>query len=333
MKAIVCPKYGSPDQLQLKEVDKPIPKEDEALVKVYATSINAADMETMRGTSMARIGGPFRPMHKILGSDIAGRVEAVGRNVKQFKPGDEIWGDLSFPHNCGAFAEYVCIPEQALRLKPANMTFEEAAAIPTAAVVALQNLCGKRPIQPGQKVLINGAGGGVGTFAVQIAKHYGAEVTAVDSTSKLDLLRSIGADYVIDYRVEDFTKSIHCYDLILDIVANRSFFAYKRVLSPNGICVIVGGSTSAVCQALVLGPLISMMNSKKMGVVMWRPNKKEDLDLLIELFEAGKVIPIIDKRYALNEIPEAIKYLEAGRARGKVVITVVSPIFSESHKN
>ncbi|MDQ0193388.1 NAD(P)-dependent alcohol dehydrogenase [Paenibacillus wynnii] len=193
MKAIVSHKYGSPDILQFKEVNTPTPKENEALVKVYATSLNAADLETLRGTPMSRFGGLLRPKHKILGTDIAGRVEAVGSKVMQFQSGDEIWGDLSFPHNCGAFAEYVCIPEQALRLKPASMTFEEAAAIPTSAIVALQNLCGKRPIQPGQKVLINGAGGGVGTFAVQLAKHFGAEVTGVDNAGKLDLLRSIGA--------------------------------------------------------------------------------------------------------------------------------------------
>jgi NADPH:quinone reductase-like Zn-dependent oxidoreductase len=321
MKAIVCTKYGSPDVLQLKEVTKPTPKDNEALVKVHAASLNAADFELLRGVFVVRIVAPLKPMYKILGSDIAGRVEAVGRNVKQFQPGDEIWGDLS-AHGFGAFAEYVCVPEKALRLKPASMTFEEAAAYPQAAVLALQNLRVKRPIQPGQKVLINGAGGGVGTFAVQIAKYFGAEVTGVDSTMKLDMLRSIGADQVIDYTQEDYTKSGQRYELILDVVAYHSIFEYKRALSPKGIFVYVGGSTAAIFQALFLGPLISRTGSKKMGVVMWKPNKKEDLDFLKELYEAGKVVPVIDRRYPLSEVPEALRYLEEGHARGKVVITV-----------
>ena len=321
MKAIVCTKYGSPDVLQLKEVEKPTPKDNEALVKVHAASVNAADVETLRGVFVVRIAAPLKPMYKILGSDIAGRVEAVGRKVKQFQPGDEIWGDL-FACGFGAFAEYVCVPENTLALKPASMTFEEAATYPQAAILALQNLRDKRPIEPGQKVLINGAGGGVGTFAVQIAKYFGAEVTGVDSTRKLDMLRSIGADQVIDYTQEDFTKSGQRYDLILDVVAYRSIFDYKRALSPKGIYVFVGGSTAAIFQALLLGPLISMTGSKKMGVVMWKPNKKEDLVFLKELFEAGKVVPVIDRGYPLSEVPEAFRYLEKGRAQGKVVITL-----------
>jgi NADPH:quinone reductase-like Zn-dependent oxidoreductase len=321
MKAIVCYKYGSPDVLQLKDVEKPTPKDNEALVKVHAASLNAADLETLRGVFVVRIAAPLKPMYKILGSDIAGRIEAVGRNVKQFQPGDEIWGDL-FVCGFGAFAEYVSVPENELALKPASMTFEEAATYPQAAILALQNLRDKRPIQPGQKVLINGAGGGVGTFAVQIAKYFGAEVTGVDSTRKLDMLRSIGADQVIDYTQEDFTKSGQRYDLILDVVAYRSIFDYKRALSPKGIYVFVGGSTAAIFQALFLGPLISMTGSKKMGVVMWKPNKKEDLVFLKELFEAGKVVPVIDRRYPLSEAAEALRYLEEGHARGKVVITM-----------
>jgi len=330
MKAIVCTKYGSPDVLQLKEVEKPTPKEEEVLVKVHAASVNAADLETLRGVFIVRIVGPLKPMYKILGTDIAGRVEAVGRNVKQFQPGDEIWGDLS-AYGWGAFAEYVSVPENALRLKPASMTFEEAAAYPQAAVLALQNLreaplgtrpeC-KRQIQPGQKVLINGAGGGVGTFAVQIAKSYGAEVTGVDSMRKLDMLRSIGADQVIDYTQEDFTKSGQRYDLILDVVAHRSIFDYRRALSPKGIFVMVGGSTAAMFQSFSLGPLISMTGSKKMGVVMWKPNKEEDLALLEELFEAGKVVPVIDRRYPLSEVPEALRYLAEEPHLGKIVVTV-----------
>jgi len=322
MKAIVCTKYGSPDVLKLKEIEKPTPKDNEALVKVHAASLNAADFETLRGTWSVRLGGPLKPMYKILGSDIAGRIEAVGRNVKQFSPGDEIWGDLSYPYGFGAFAEYVCVPENALRLKPASMTFEDAAAVPTAAVVALQNLRDKRPIQPGQKVLINGAGGGVGTFAVQLAKYFGAEVTGVDSTRKLDMLRSIGADHVIDYTQEDFTKNGQHYDLILDVVVHRSIFDYKRALSPKGICVFVGGSMTRVFLNMLLGSLISMTGSKKMGLVMWKPNKKEDLDFLKELLEAGKVVPVIDRRYPLSEVAEALRYLEEGHAQGKIVITL-----------
>ncbi len=242
-------------------------------------------------------------------------------------------GDLS---ECGfgAFAEYVCVPENAVRLKPTSMTFEEAAAVPSAGVVALQNLRGvgssslsfllsdKGHIQSGQKVLIHGAGGGVGTFAVQIAKAFGAEVTGVDSTRKLDMLRSIGADHVIDYTQEDFTKSGQRYDLILDVVASQSIFDYKRALSPKGIYVMVGGSLAAILQGFLLGPLISRTGSKKMGSVMWKPNNQEDLAILEELFAAGKVAPVIDRRYPLSEVPEALRYLEEGHAKGKVVITV-----------
>jgi len=333
MKAIVYTAYGSPDVLQLKEIEKPTPKDHEVLVKVLAASLNAADFEMLRGTWSARFGGLLKPRHKILGSDIAGRIEAVGRNVQQVHPDDEVFGDLS---ECGfgAFAEYVCVPENAVRLKPASMTFEEAAAIPSAGVVALQNLRGvvssslsfllsdKGHIQSGKKVLIDGAGGGVGTFAVQIAKSFGAEVAGVDSTRKLDMLRSIGADHVIDYTQEDFTKSGQRYDLILDVVASQSIFDYKRALSPKGIYVMVGGSLAAILQGFLLGPLISRTGSKKMGSVMWKPNNQEDLAILEELFAAGKVAPVIDRRYPLSEVPEALRYLEEGHAKGKVVITV-----------
>jgi NADPH:quinone reductase-like Zn-dependent oxidoreductase len=322
MKAIVCTEYGSPDVLQLKEVAKPVPRDNEVLVIVHAASLNAADLEILRGVFVNRITAPLRPMYKILGTDIAGRIEAVGRNVKQFKPGDEVWGDLSFPYGSGTFAEYVCAHEDAFGLKPASMTFEEAAAIPTAGVVALQNLRGKRPIQPGQQVLINGAGGSVGTFAVQLAKYFGAEVTGVDSMEKLDMLRSIGADHVIDYTEEDFTKSGQLYDLILDVVVHRSVFDYKRALSPEGITVMVGGSTARVFSNLLLGPVVLMTGSKKVSLVRWEPNKEEDLDFLKELFEAGKVKPVIDRCYPLSEVPEALRYFGKGYARGKVVIAV-----------
>jgi len=319
LKAIVYTKYGPPDVLQLEEVEKPTPKDDEVLVKVHTASVNAADLEYLRGTLMIRLGGLLKPKNHILGSDIAGRVVSVGRNIKQFQPGDDIFGD-SFYSGFGAFAEYVCVPEKVLALKPASMTFEEVVTLPQSGLLALQGLRDKRQIQPGQKVLINGAGGGTGTFAVQIAKYFGAEVTGVDSTRKLDMLRSIGADHVIDYTQEDFTKSGQRYDLILDVAAYHSIFDYKRALSPKGIYVMVGGSMALMFQVLFLGPWISMTGSKKMGILMHKPNK--DLAFMKELFEAGKVVPVIDRRYPLSEVAEALRYLEEGHAQGKLVITV-----------
>jgi len=321
MKAIVYTKYGSPDVLQLKEVEKPTPKDNEVLIKVHAASINSWDWELLRGKPFVNrlLFGLLKPKIKILGADIAGRVEAVGRNVKQFQPGDEVFGDLC---ECGwgGFAEYVCARENALALKPASMTFEEVAAVPQAAVMALQGLRDKGQIQPGQKVLINGAGGGVGTFAVQIAKSFEAEVTGVDSTRKLDMLRSIGADQVIDYTQEDFTKSGQRYDLILDVAAYHSIFDYKRALSPKGIYVMVGGSSARIFQVMFLGPLISMTGSKKLGILAHKPNK--GLDFMKELFEAGKVVPVIDRRYPLSEVPEALRHFGEGHAKGKLVINL-----------
>ena len=250
---------------------------------------------------------------------MAGRVEAVGKNVKQFQPDDEVFGDIS---GCGwgGFAEYVCARENALALKPTSVTFEEAAAVPQAALLALQGLRYKGQIQPGQKVLINGAGGGAGTFAVQIAKSFGAEVTGVDSTKKLDMMRSIGADQVIDYTQEDFTKNEQRYDLILDVAAYHSIFDYKRALSPKGIYVMVGGSSARIFQVSFLGPWISMTGGKKMGLLLHKPNK--GLAFMKELLEAGKVLPVIDRRYPLSEVPEALRYFGEGHARGKVVITL-----------
>jgi NADPH:quinone reductase-like Zn-dependent oxidoreductase len=319
MKAIVYTEYGPPDVLQLKEVEKPTPKDNEVLVKVHAASVNYGDLPILRGEPLQRLigGGLLKPRHKILGDDIAGRVEAVGRNVEQFQPGDEVFGISDF----GAFAEYVCASEDLLVLKPASMTFEEAAAVPFAATTALNGLRDKGQIQSGQKVLINGASGGVGTFAVQIAKSFGAEVTGVCSTKKLDMVRSIGADQVIDYAREDFTKSGQRYDLILAVGGYHPISDYKRALSPEGIYVCAGGSLAQYFQALLLGPLISMMGSKKLGSMYGNPNQK-DYVLLIELFEAGKVVPVIDRCYPLGEVPEALRYLEEGHARGKIVITV-----------
>ena len=322
MKAVVYEKYGPPEALQLKEVEKPLPKDNEVLVKVHAASVNSWDWDLLRGKPFLNrpMFGLLKPKYKILGCDIAGRVEAVGRNVKQFRLGDEVFGDIS---GCGwgGFAEYVCARENALTLKPAGMTFEEAAAVPQAAVLALQGLRDKGQIQPGQKVLINGAGGGVGTFAVQIAKSFGAEVTGVDSTGKLDMLRSICADHVIDYTQEDFTKNGQRYDLILDVVTYRSIFDYKRVLNSNGIYIMLGGGSWArVFQTMFLGLLISMIGSNKMGILLLKPNK--GLDYIKELFEAGKVVSVIDRRYPLIEVPEALRYFGEGHVKGKVVITV-----------
>ncbi len=320
MKAIVYEKYGPPEVLQLKEVEKPTPKEDEVLVKVHAASVNYIDWQLLRGESffLRLLNGLRKPKQKILGDDIAGRVEAVGVNAKQFQPGDEVFGISDF----GAFAEHCCVKEDYLELKPADISFEEAAAVPEAATTALLGLRDKGQIQSGQKVLINGASGGVGTFAVQIAKSLGAEVTGVCSTSKLDMVRSIGADRVIDYTQEDFTISGQRYDLIFDVAAYRSIFDYKRALNPEGIYVCVGGSFARFFQALLLGPIISMTGSKKLGSIgMAKPNQK-DFAFLKELLETGKVVPVIDRCYPLSEVPEALRYYGEGHTRGKVVITV-----------
>jgi NADPH:quinone reductase-like Zn-dependent oxidoreductase len=320
MKAIVHTKYGPPEVLQLKEVPKPIPRDDEVLIKVQAVSVNRSDWEGLRGKPLyARIGGLLRPRHQILGSDIAGRVEMAGRNVRRFRPGDEVFGDIL--GRLGGFAEYVCARESALALKPASMTFGEAAAIPQAAVIALQGIRDKGQAQPGQKVLVNGAGGGAGTFAVQLAKLYGAEVTGVDNTGKLDFMRSLGADHVIDYTREDFTKNGKQYDLILDVVAHRSVFAFKRALRSNGSYFLAGGSVATIFQILLLGPWIRATTGKKIRILAVKPNLK-DMVYMTELCEAGKVTPVIDRRYPLSEVPEAIRYLGEGRTQGKVVITV-----------
>ncbi len=325
MKAIVYTEYGPPDVLQLKEVEKPTPEDDEVLVKVHAVAANSADWRTMRGAPLVfrlEMGFP-KPKHPILGADIAGRVEAVGGSVTQFQPGDEVFGDIG---DCGfgGFAEYVSVPENALVLKPANITFEEAAAAPITALTALQGLRDKGQIQSGQKVLINGASGGVGTFAVQIAKSFGAEVTGVCSTRNLELVRSIGADHVIDYTQEDFTKNGQHYDLIFDVAANRSASDYKRALSPNGICVVAGFTSMShlLFQVVFLGSWMSMTGSNKLGTMGSAVPNQKDLLFIRELLETGEVVPAIDRRYQLRETAEAIRYLEEGHAQGKVVITV-----------
>ena len=318
MKAIVYHNYGSPDVLGLEEIERPAVKDDEILVRVRAASVNPIDGHKLRGTPfMVRIfAGLLKPKHKILGADVAGRVEAIGRNVKRFQRGDEVFGLSLDP---GAFAEYLCVPEDEVVLKPASMTFEDAAALPSTALTALQGLRDKGQIQPGQKVLINGASGGMGTFAVQIAKSFGADVTGVCSTKNLDMVRSIGADRVIDYTQEDFTQNGERYDLIFDTVGNRSVSDCKRALSPKGIYVDVVAVYSPVRMLQVLWA--SMTGSKKMVFFVTSPNQK-DLVVLQELLESGKVTPVIDRRYTLIEVPEAIGYVEEGHARGKVLITV-----------
>jgi NADPH:quinone reductase-like Zn-dependent oxidoreductase len=321
MKAIVYHNYGSPAVLKFEEVQKPTPGDNELLIKVHAAAANAGDWHSLRGKPfLVRLeSGLLKPKIKILGADVAGRVEAVGSNIQQFQPGDAVFGDLS---GCGygAFAEYVSVPEEALVLKPASITFEEAAAVPSAVTTALQALR-QGQIQPGQKVLVNGASGGVSTYAVQIAKSFGAEVTGVCSARNVDMVRSIGADHVIDYTQEDFTQNGQHYDLIIDAAAYRPISDYKRVLSPKGIYVLIGGSGAQFLQAMFMGPWLSMTGSQKIGTFIKKPNKK-DLVFMKELLEAGKLKPVIDRCYPLSEVAEAIRYLEEGHARGKVVITI-----------
>ena len=320
MKAVVYTQYGSPDVLQLREVAKPTPKDDEVLIKIHAVSVNRSDWEGLIGKpAYARIGGLLKPRRQILGSDIAGQVEAAGKNNTRFRPGDEVFGDIL--GRMGGFAEYVCARGTVMALKPAGLTFEQVAAIPQAGVIALQGMRDKGQVQPGQKVLINGAGGGAGVFAIQLAKLYGAEVTGVDNTGKLDFMRSLGADHVIDYTKEDFTKNGQPYDLILDVIANRSVFAYQRALGPKGSCFVVGGTLATFLQILLLGPWIRRNTGKKIRILVVQPNPK-DMVHITELCEAGKVVPHIDRRYPLSEVPEALRYLGEGRAKGKVVITM-----------
>lgn len=322
MKAVVYTEYGSPDVLRMEEIEGPVPKDDEVLVKVYAASVNSADWHYLRGDpSFMRLGiGLLKPKQHILGSDIAGRVEAVGSSVRQFKPGNEVFGDIS---SCGmgGFAEYACAHEDALMLKPSGVSFEEAAAVPMASVTALHGLRDQGGIQAGQKVLINGASGGVGMFAVQIAKSFGAEVTGVCSTGKLDMLSSIGADHVIDYTRENFTKNGQSYDLILAANGYHSIWAYRRSLTPRGVYVESGGSMRQIIEAAFLGPLVSMCGSKKMGTFISKSNK-EHLAFVTGLLESGKVKPVIDACYPLSETAEAFRYFEDEHPRGKVVITV-----------
>ena len=311
MKALVYNKKGSPDKLIYRDIEKPSPNDNEVLIKIHAVSVNAADYRSMR---MGVI-----PKRRIFGADIAGRVESVGKNIHKFKPGDEVMGDLS-DFGFGGFAEFAVTPEKALMLKPTKLLFEEAAALPLAGVTALQALRNKGNIQKGQKVLIVGSGGGVGTFAVQLAKYFGAVVTAVCSSKNVEQTRSLGADYVIDYTKEDFTKNNSCYDLILAINGNRPLSAYKQVLNPNGIYVMIGGALLQIIRSILFGRLMSF-GSKKMYSLAAKSNQK-DLEFIVKLVEDGEIKPIIDKRYSLDKAADAMQYLGEGHARGKVVINV-----------
>jgi NADPH:quinone reductase-like Zn-dependent oxidoreductase len=325
MKAIVYHRYGSPDVLECEEIEKPTPGDDEVLIRVRAAAVNPMDWHFVRGTPyfVRMMTGLRQPKNKRLGVDVAGEVEAVGRNVTRLKPGDEVFGVCR-----GALAEYACAAESKLATKPDNVTFEQAAAVPVAAITALQGLRDKTKIQPGQKVLVNGAAGGVGTFAVQVAKSFGAEVTGVCSTRNVEMIRSIGADRVIDYTREDFTKNGQRYDLIFDLVANHSLLACRRVLKPEGIYIGAGvlavRSLIGLLARLIAAPGLSRFVSQSFVTVMAKI-RQEDLTVLRELMAAGTVTPVIDRRYELSEVPEAIRYLEAGHARGKVVITVSPP--------
>jgi NADPH:quinone reductase-like Zn-dependent oxidoreductase len=329
MKAIICTKYGSPDVLQLQEVEKPAPQDDEVLIRIYAASINARDWRFMRAKPFfVRLvpGGFLQPKNKILGADVAGRVETIGSSVNQFKPGDEVFGYLPSAAGRGTFAEYVCADENAITLKPANLSFEQAAAVPLAAITALQGLRDKGNIQPGQKVLIQGASGGVGTFAVQIAKAFGAQVSAVCSTRNLEMARSIGADHVIDYKEEDFTQNGQKYDLILAANGYHPISDYLRALGPEGVYVVAGGSMVQLFQASLHGRRNSQTGSQKAHVVSLVQRQK-DLIFMKELLESGKVIPVVDGCYPLSKTPEAFWYFERVHPKGKVVITM-----EENHK-
>jgi len=324
MKAIVNTKYGPPEVMRYTDVDKPTPKDNQALIKVRAASVNAFDWHMLKADPffVRFMGGGFlRPKTTIRGGDVAGVVEAVGPNVSLFKPGDDVFGDVTSSGR-GGFAEYTCAYETKIARKPAGMSFEQAAAIPMAALTALQGLRDHGEIKPGQSVLINGASGGVGTFAVQIAKAFDTEVTAVCSTGKMEMARSLGADHVIDYTKEDFTKSGKLYDLIFSAYGSRSIFAYKRALNPNGIFVVAGGSMSQFYQMSLLGAILSKTSGRKFRGFIESPNG-EDLQLMAEYFEAGKVKPVIDRTYPLSETPDAVRYVDEGHAMGKVVITVV----------
>lgn len=323
MKALVYDRYGSPDELRIEETEMPVPKAGEVLIEVHAASVNSWDWDLLRGKPyITRLGGLRKPRFRTLGADVAGRVVAVGADVRLWRPGDEVFGDLS---GCGwgGFAEYVCASEKALTAMPVGLSFEQAAAIPQAAVLALQGLRDAGKLREGQRVLINGAGGGVGTFGIQYAKRFGAEVTGVDGAEKLEALRSLGAVRTIDYRTEDFAAGGERYDLILDVVGTRSVFAIQRALKRGGTYVMVGGSMSRLLQALGASPLIRLFAKKRVKILVHKPNR-DDQRVWKELIEAGDVVPVVHRRYPLADAAEAIRDLGEGRVQGKAVVRVRS---------
>jgi NADPH:quinone reductase-like Zn-dependent oxidoreductase len=323
MKAIVYTKYGSPDELQLKEVTKPFPKNNEVQIKVHAASINSWDWDLLKGKPflVKMLGGLFKPKHQILGADVAGVVESVGSGVTDFKPGDEVFGDIAGA-GFGGFAEFVVVPEKLLAKKVAEVSFEDAAALPQAGLLALQGLRHQKPLQRNQHLLINGAGGGVGPIALQYAKNLGAEVTCVDKEEKLDLLRSLGADHIIDYRNEDYTNSGIQYDYILDVIAHRTVAAYKRALKPTGVFAMVGGSMGwLLFQMGLIQPILSKFRKKKLGIMGYKPNR-DDLNELNQLVAEKKIKMVIDKVFPLSETANAFRHFEIGKFKGKIIISV-----------
>lgn len=323
MKVITRDRYGPPDVLRFGDVGMPPVGDADLLVRVRAASLNAADLDYLYGRlGVARLATGIRgPRNRGLGLDVAGQVSAVGGNVTGFQPGDDVYGDMT-AFGYGAFAEYLAAPAKAFAHKPAGMSFDDAATLPQAAVIALQGLRGKRPVRRGDNVLVNGASGNVGQFAVQIAKSLGAQVTGVCSTSKMDFVRSLGADRVIDYTRDDFTRNGERYDRILDVVGRHSIIDCRRALRPGGVYVMAGGSATRILQAVIFGSLLSMTGSRKLGVLWWKPFRRQDVAFLEELIGSGRVIPAIDRRYSLAEVPDALRYLDGKHARGKVVITV-----------
>ncbi|TCM95701.1 NADPH:quinone reductase-like Zn-dependent oxidoreductase [Paenibacillus sp. BK033] len=323
MKALVYEAYGSPEVLRIKEVEVPAPKEHEVLIEVHAASVNSWDWDLLRGKPyITRIGGFRKPRYPILGADIAGKIIAVGASATRFRPGDKVFGDLS-GCNWGGFAEYVCAREDALTPMPKRLSFEQAAAIPQAAVLALQGMRDKGNLQKGQHVLINGAGGGVGTFAIQYAKLHEAEVTAVDRASKRDMLLSLGADHMLDYEKEDFTATGRQYDLILDVVGTRSVFKVKRALKKGGTYVMIGGLMPRLLQTLLAAPLIRRLEKKNMTILVHKPNQA-DQQVWLSLAEAGRIAPVIDRLYGLQDAAEALRYFGEGEFKGKIVVRMKS---------
>lgn len=321
MKAVIFKQYGPPELLTLEDTATPVPGDNEVLVKIQAASVNSWDWELLHGIPFAnRLGfGLFKPRIRSLGADMAGKVEAVGKGVTRFKPGDAVYGDLSSDGWC-CFAEYVCAPEHALRLKPANISFEQAAAVPQAGLLALQSLRDKGRIQAGQKVLINGAGGGAGSFALQIARHYQAEVTGVDSSGKLDTMRSLGTDHIMDYTRKDFTRTGQRYDLVVDMALQRSLRDCLRVLKPGGRYIVVGGASGKIFQVLFLGPVLSLITGKHIRLLIHKANR--GLDAMGKLLEAGTIRSEIDRIYKLEETPDALAYFGSGKVRGKLIIKI-----------